>query len=516
VQFLETTLLKVADHFQQSFPNFLEEKMQTVDAAFKASDVLAIQSTSSKKDLPTFYQFAVDAAHNAALKIPHFFESNLDVNIKAISISFDKVLKLDSDFCIGNTLKIWSTYSQLDFLIQNRNMTVPEFKKKFVDHLISKYQFSSACRMINVMLQKKFESDINITIEKLKYFWFQIFEFFSNSQTQNFISLYFFKNKYLNIDNADDILSELVLKNTFDSADSQSFKPPSKSPAKSSSVPSESSGDGASGSVSTGAGASGSVSTGAGSSSSSSSSASSSSSSSSSEHSLPQASTMEDFASYCLKQGVEVEIHCDCFQAEWQGFHQVLIVFPGTPRSANDSDNSERIKQAMLPFATVLWPNLKKAFDSESSISTSVIAFKNLVILIYTFTKKPSGEVDDGFLESEDQAFSISVSNELRKKQVRCKSSPSINVDNIAIFPSSHASDTELQIGSKCFKIQLSISEHDNRSKNTPDFDNVITCYQNAFFKFLVKIIPGTDARVRSYRNCIYFSAFKDISKVKE
>ena len=209
--------------------------------------------------------------------------------------------------------------------------------------------------------------------------------------------------------------------------------------------------------------------------------------------------------------------HCNFFQGEWEGFHQVLFLFPGPPRSSNESVNSAKIKEAMLPFAAVLWPNLKTAFDSESSISTSVIAFKNLVILIYTFTKQPSGEVDDRFLDSEDEAFSISVSRDLRRKQVRCKNSPSINVDSIAIFPTANqVPDTNLQISTKCFTIQLSTSEHRNKSLNTPDFDNIITCYQNSVFKILEKKIPGTDARVRSYRKCLNFSAFKDMSKAKE
>ncbi len=75
---------------------------------------------------------------------------------------------------------------------------------------------------------------------------------------------------------------------------------------------------------------------------------------------------------------------------------------------------------------------MQDAFRSESSISTSVIAFKNLVILIYTWTKF-SDEIDDDFLVSEDEARSISVSKELRRKQVRFKSSPSIIVDKIKI-----------------------------------------------------------------------------------
>jgi hypothetical protein len=54
----------------------------------------------------------------------------------------------------------------------------------------------------------------------------------------------------------------------------------------------------------------------------------------------------------------------------------------------------------------------------------------------------------------------------------------------------------------KCYN-QFGIKENDRSyaAFSTP-FGNFMF-----FFKLLVKIIPGTDARVRSYRNCIYFSA---------
>lgn len=228
---------------------------------------------------------------------------------------------------------------------------------------------------------------------------------------------------------------------------------------------------------------------------------------------------------------LEIEEHAN-FQATFKDFHQLLFVIPGDPKSANDSKNSLTIADSVDKYLKTWWPDLQCVYNEAVSVSTNAFIFQNVVILVVTFTKideevsrlisrfksnvqrgqtEPFTDVDMGkvktFLEEEDEANKTKVSTGLQILQIRKKIDESVTVSKMSIVKKTDSvvedvSFSALEIRTSCFTIKFECKKDQHsfkRSKVNSDIDNVHTCYQNAFYKCVKKMVTGTvtDARVR-------------------